>query len=360
MDAPPSAWTLRLAVVVLCIVWGSAWVVVRDGLDTLPPLFSAGVRFVIAGAFMAALAPWARRREGGTDPPAWLWLLVATTNFAIGYGIVYSVQQVLPSGLVSLLWAVYPVLMVLGAHFILDGERLGALQWLGFLLGFLGVAALFGSDVDSLGPTARRYSALLLLSPAATAAGTLTLKRHGSQCSSVVLNRNAMLFGGALLLLAALISGEALPSQWGARTILGMLYLALFGSVLTLGLYYWVLRHGSASRLSLTAYATPAIALSLGWVVRDEPIYASTVVGALLIAGGIAVANTRSDRDRDEDGLAPDHRAGLSSEDEQPERKHALLEREHEQLEHEGFAGTQRPPSSDRAVHSSDTRSFRE
>ncbi|MGH7149815.1 MAG: EamA family transporter, partial [Planctomycetota bacterium] len=148
----------------LCLIWGSTWVVIQEGLDDLPPLTSAAARFIVAAGGMTLLAAALGRREGGKSPTFRLSLVLATTNFAFSYAIVYWSETRLPSGLVSVLWAVYPMLQALLGHRYLPGERLDRAQFLGFGLGFLGVALLFVTDLRSIGPEAAPAGAVLLLS----------------------------------------------------------------------------------------------------------------------------------------------------------------------------------------------------
>ena len=123
---------MRLSMAVLCLIWGSTWIVLKGGLRDLPPFTSAGVRFLIAALIMLSVAAVLSRREGGSRPPVWLSLTQGTVNFAISYGIVYHCETVLPSGLVSLMWGVYPMLQALAGHWFLEDERLRSGQWFGF------------------------------------------------------------------------------------------------------------------------------------------------------------------------------------------------------------------------------------
>ena len=106
----PSTALVRVLLAMLCLIWGSTWVVIKGGLQDLPPFTSAGARFALAAVIMIGVAAILGRREGGTSPPAWLWIVQGTTCFAISYGIVYHAETILPSGLVSLLFGIYPML----------------------------------------------------------------------------------------------------------------------------------------------------------------------------------------------------------------------------------------------------------
>lgn len=284
---------MALAVVLLCAIWGSTWIVIKAGLRDLPVLSSAAARFSLAAVVFVLVAPLLHRREGGERPPRWLALVMGTFGFAVPYGIVYTVETVIPSGLTSVLWAVFPMMTAMLAHVWLPGERLGARQWLGFAVGLGGVAVLFLTDLRGIGPAALAAGALLLLSPLASAVGQVVIKRHGPQVSAALLNRDGMIVGAAGLWLVALPLERPLEAVLSPAAIGSVVYLALVGTVVAFGVYYWLLRWVSASRLSLIAYVTPAIALWLGWAAGSEPLAASTIGGSALILLGIALALRR-------------------------------------------------------------------
>jgi drug/metabolite transporter (DMT)-like permease len=285
-----------LLVAVLCMIWGSTWIVIKGGLRDLPPFTSAGARFAIAALVMVGLAACLQRREGGSPPPAWLWLVQGTLNFAIPYGVVYATETVLPSGLVALLWGVYPMLQALAGHWFLPNERLRPGQFAGFGAAFAGLVLLFRTDIHSFGPRGVPAALLLFLSPISVVVGTTLIKRYGGAVSSTLLNRNGMFVGAALLLAAAAVSERAAPAVWTTPAIASVLYLALAGTVLTFTLFFWLLRWTPAHRLALIAYLTPAIALTLGWLVGREPVTAATLGGALLILTGVAMVVHRRAR----------------------------------------------------------------
>lgn len=279
---------------------------IEEGLDDLPPFTSAAARFVVAAGGMSLLAAGLARREGGRSPTFRLSLVQGTTNFALSYAIVYWSETRLPSGLVSVLWAVYPMLQALLGHRYLPGERVGGAQFLGFGLGFLGVALLFLTDLRSIGPGAAPAGALLLLSPVAAAVGTTYVKKHGAAVSSLLLNRNGMALGAGMLGVVALLAERGAPVRWTRGAVLSVLYLALLGTVVAFGLFFWLLRHAPANRLGVIAYVTPAIALALGVLVRGEPVTGFTVGGLGGILLGIFLVHRRRGRPGAEGGRGYD------------------------------------------------------
>ena len=115
----PTPLAVALLVALLCAIWGSTWIVIRGGLEVLPPFTAAAARFVIAALAMTLVTAALRHREGGGKPPTWLWIALGTLNFFGSYAIVYRTETLLPSGLVALLWGVFPMLSALAGHFFL-------------------------------------------------------------------------------------------------------------------------------------------------------------------------------------------------------------------------------------------------
>ena len=289
----PSTTTIVVLVALLCLVWGSTWFVIGAGLKDLPPFTSAAVRFVVAAVIMTALAPVLSRREGGTRPPFVAWFWVGVLNFGASYAIVYWSETHIPSGLTSVLWSVFPMMMAVSGSLFLEGEKIRARQGLGFLLGFAGVTVLFATDLRALSSETVTAGLILLGSPLVSAVGTTIQKRHGGKSSSVLMNRNAMWVGALILCALALAFERSASRTWTPSAIGSVAYLSVLGTALTFSLYFWLLRHVAAYRLSMIAYITPAIALTLGTLVGKEPLTVWTIVGSATILVGVALVVVR-------------------------------------------------------------------
>jgi len=277
-----------LLVTVLCLVWSSTWWAIRICLEEQPPLSSCAVRFTIAGIAMALVTPRLRARERLPAPPTWLWVVCGLTNFGAGYGVLYVAETVVPSGIAAVLWAIFPLLMAGSATCFL-GERLKAVQWLGFAVSFAGIVVVFSGDLGGVDEHNVGYAWLLLLSPLIAAFGTTLVKKYGSQTSSVVLNRNGMLLGAALLMAAAFVREDPLAMTWSLRATMATLYLAVLGTTMTFGIYFWLLRTAPASMLSLINYVTPVLAMVLAALVGDGQHGVLAWTGAGLVVLGIAL-----------------------------------------------------------------------
>ncbi len=296
VSKPPSRGLIVILIALLSLVWGSTWIVIAGGLRDLPPFTSAAARFVLSAAAMTAIAPLLARKEGGTRAGWRLVLLAGSLNFGVSYAIVYWTETVLPSGIVCVLWAVFPMMMAASGSWFLTGERLRPRQWTGFALGFVGVALLFATDIGSFGAAGVPAALLLLVSPLVSCVGTVAIKRQAATVSSALMNRDAMWVGALILSALALGFERGAEPVWTGRAIASVVYLALGGTVTTFTLYFWLLRHTEAWRLSTIAYITPAIALLLGTFVGREPFTVWTLAGSLTILSGVVLATWRPRR----------------------------------------------------------------
>jgi len=287
LSAAPSPFKVAALTALLCLIWGSTWVVIAGGLESLPPFGSAAARFTLAALAMTGLAAAFARREGGVRPSLSLSLVLGALNFGGSYGVVYWSETHLPSGLTSVLWAVFPMLQAVLGHLYLPGERVGPAQLAGFGLGLAGVVLLFATVLRGIGPEAVPAGSILLLSPLVSAIGTTYVKKHGGGTSSLALNRNGMWIGAALLWAMTLLFEREAEFILDARAVGTVLYLALVGTVVAFGLYFWLLRHTTANRLSVIAYVTPGIALTLGVLVGREPFTPYTLAGLAAILAGV-------------------------------------------------------------------------
>lgn len=277
-----------LAIGLLCLIWSSTWYGIRICLQEQPPLTSAAIRFLVAGLAMAAVAPWLRARENVPSPPAWLWLTAGLLSFSGSYGILYFAEQFVPSGIAAVLWGIFPLLMAVSGMLFL-GERLGMRKLLGMLIAFGGILLVFGGGLGGIDVDNAHYALVLLLSPVVSAVGTTLIKKFGSGTSSVVLNRNGMLVGSLCLAAAALMLEQPLDATWSPRGVLALAYLALFGTALTFGIYFWLLRTTPASRLALITYVTPVLAMVLAAAVGDGDMDGNAWAGTVAVALGIVL-----------------------------------------------------------------------
>lgn len=301
MDGTRGQRSLAPGAVLACMalisaIWGSTWLVIRYGLRDVPPFTGASLRFFLSAGVMALLARAFAEREGGGRPPFIVILAQGICQFALNYGLVYVSETVIPSGLVSVLWAVFPLFVGLASHFVLKTEVLRGKQWLGIALSLGGVALLFATDLARVSARAVPMGLLVLLAPLSVTVSTLMIKQRAAGKSSLILNRDSMLIGAVVLGACALAFERDRPPTFTPVAIAAVLYLSLAGTVLTFGLYLWLLRYVPAYRLSLISFVTPVVALLVGAQFGREPLGLHTMLGTALVLAGVGLTLAKGRR----------------------------------------------------------------
>lgn len=287
----PSTGRMAGTLVLLTLVWGTTWSVIRVGLEGIPPLTGVSLRFGIAAAVLFVLA-WRKGVRFGTQPyERRLWVINGLLSFCVSYGVVYWAEQYVPSGLTAVLFATYPLFMGVLGHFLLSGERLDARSIVGIVVGFGGVAVIFSEDFEKLGgPMVATAAAVMLISPFVSAIASVAVKRWGRSIHPYSITAVPMLIAFVVMGVLALLFERDLPVRFDTRSVSALLYLALAGSALTFSLYFWLLKHFRATRLALITYAIPVVAVAIGAVALDEPITPKTIGGTALVIAGVAMA----------------------------------------------------------------------
>ncbi|HET7291775.1 MAG TPA: DMT family transporter [Vicinamibacteria bacterium] len=290
--ASPGAIPFYGAFLLLTLIWGTTWAVIRIGLEGLPPLTGVALRFVLAGAILLAVAPLLGVRFSWSRREVLLWLANGTLAFSVSYSVVYWAEQYIPSGLAAVLFATYPLFLALLAHVALPAERLSARAGGGVLLGFLGVAIIFSDDLRALGgETVRAVAGVFLLSPLVSAVATVVVKRWGAGIHPLSLAAVPMLLTGLLVGGLALVFEGQKALVFDARSLGALLYLAVVGSAVTFTIYYWLLARAPATRVGLLAYTIPIVAVAVGAAAFKEPVRARLLAGGAVVLAGVAIVN---------------------------------------------------------------------
>ncbi len=290
----PGPGRLHLAFVVLTVIWGSTWAVIRLGLEGVPPLTGVALRFAIAGAILLAMVRRFRVRFTWSREELGLWAMNGLLSFTASYTIVYWAEQYIPSGLAAVLFATYPLFVAVLAHFLLPGERLGGGAAGGILLGFAGVAVIFSDDLQLLGgANVREVALVMLLSPIVSAVATIAVKRWGVGIHPLSLTAVPMLMTAGVVGALALAFERHAAVVFDVRSVGALLYLAVFGSAVTFTIYYWMLARAPATRVALIAYTIPIVAVAVGALLFQEPIRPRVILGGALVLVGVAVVTRR-------------------------------------------------------------------
>lgn len=311
--------TLVSAFAAVYLIWGSTYLAIRFALETLPPFLMAAARFLVAGA---ALYLWCRLR-GVPRPEGVHWRAAAVSGFfmlLMGVGGVTWAEQFVPSGLAALIVSTVPLWLALMAWVGPDGLRPGPGEGAGIVLGLAGVAILVlpGGAFPGEGRVEPLGAAVLLTSAVAWAFGSLYGKsapRPDSHLFGVAL---LMLAGGGWLTLTGLLTGETsrlVLTEVSTLSVLSLLYLVVFGSIIAFSAYVWLLKVASPAQVGTYAFVNPVVAVYLGWALAGEPLTPRIALAAAIIVVGVALIVWRRPKaaGKDEKG-PPAKRPGVGKE----------------------------------------------
>lgn len=280
-----------LSYILICTIWGSTWLVIKVGLETLTPLMAAGCRFLVASSILFALIVLRGVKIPFNRVERSFYLIVALTSFSIPFALVYWGEQYVPSGLTSIIFAIYPFTVAFFSFLFIPTEKPTAGKILGIALAFAGIVSIFSSDVHASDPKALWGMAAVLCSAIMQGYSVIVVKKHGHSIHPFAITFVPMLTGAILLLASSALFEDLSRIQFTTKAFLSILYLGIFGSVATFVSYYWLLKKVEAILLSLTSFITPIIAVVLGVLFLGEELSPRTFLGSAFVLGGIAVAN---------------------------------------------------------------------
>ncbi|MSR36292.1 MAG: hypothetical protein EXR95_06555 [Gemmatimonadetes bacterium] len=296
-EHPPSTARLAAAFAAVYVIWGSTYLAIRVAIETIPPFTMAATRFLLAGA---VLYPWARARGDGPRPTAVHWrntVLLGALLLTCGNGAVVWAEQFVPSGLVALVVGMLPLWMVLVDWLWGPGPRPGLLLIAGLLWGLFGVGLLASSGGLSAGTGSPIVPALVVMGGGiAWAIGSIRAKQTDLPLQPGLAPAMEMLCGGALLLLLGVLTGELGRfdlAAVSARSLIAVLYLATFGSLIAFSAFVWLMKVTTPARVATYAYVNPVVALLLGWALADEPLTVRTLMAAATILSAVVLVATR-------------------------------------------------------------------
>lgn len=279
-----------LAFVVLVLAWSSAFSVVKVGLDYAPPVLFAGLRTLLSGVFMTAVAlVWGGDPNLRRDWRVFAFLGAFNVVLFIG-GQTFAVLY-LPSGTAAVLIYLQPILVGVLAWTVL-GEPLTATKIAGLLLGFAGIVAVSSAGLlDAAGEVTLVGVVSGVASALFWALGTVGFKKHEARISTLWAVALPFLLGGVVLTTLGLFTERLSDVSWTGPFVSSVLYSAFVGTGLAWLLFFGLVRAGEASRVASFIFVVPLAAVVIGAVVLDETLGPPLLAGAALVVSGIYLVN---------------------------------------------------------------------
>lgn len=293
--SPAPLWLIATALFTIYVIWGSTYLAIKYAVEALPPLSMAGARFLISGIILF----FAARLRGG-EPIAWpQWRSAAIVGVLLllgGNGLVCWAEKHVSSGVAAVLVATVPLWFVGLEWGIFGGAPPTIATIFGIFVGLSGVvllinpfAAASGTGVESVhggGAIALLFACFFW------AGGSLYSRRAQLPKSAILSTAMQMLCGGSALVLVGLMLGEFATldlKHFTPLSIGALLYLITFGSLIGFTAYGWLLKNVSPAVVSTYAFVNPAVAVFLGWLVRETQLTARTAIAIAVILLGVVV-----------------------------------------------------------------------
>lgn len=294
-DTRPPLWRIVIAFFGIYVIWGSAYIAIHFTIQTIPPFIGASGRFLVAGGLLYL---WIRR-QGVPNPTRRQWLSASVAGFLmflINNGLLVWSQQIVPSGMSSLIIGCSPIFIVLLDWLRPGGHRPPLQVFAGLALGAFGLALLVDpSHMLVSGPQVWIGVGALIIAALGWAIGTI-YNQHADLPPSTMMSTATQLFtGGVMLGILSLVTGETAhfdPASVSLTSFVALTYLALASSLFGYGSYVWLLRVIRPSIVSTYSYVSPIVALFLGWLLANEPLSWRTLIAAVIILGSVMVINS--------------------------------------------------------------------
>ena len=289
---PTPGWQIWTGLWIVYVVWGSTYLAIRVLVETMPPLLSGGVRFMLAGAILWIVVRLRVGREGVrvTRAQVLSCFVVGSLLVTGGNGLVMVGEVDVPSGLAALIIASVPLWVVI-YRFGLGRERVAPGTLAGVAAGFVGLALLLLPSGGNEEVTSWVGLLLVFLAAPLWALGSFLSGRRPLPANPFLSTALQMMLGGLTALVGGLLRGETADLDFGSfshDSLIAFAYLVVIGSLVAFTAYVWLLQHAPLSTVATYAYVNPVIAIFLGWAILSEEITASIVAGAAIVVASVA------------------------------------------------------------------------
>jgi drug/metabolite transporter (DMT)-like permease len=273
-------------------IWGSTYLAIRYAVETIPPLYAAGIRHLVSGTilllwcFAKKVRPTVSQIRSG--------VILGVLFFLFGHGPLHWAETRVPSGLASLLVATEPI-------FVFFLVALAAKRWqfswkvfTGVFLGLAGVGLLVGRTALTSSRGMIVASLAILFGALSWSAGIIYARKSDLAGHPLLMTALSSLFGGILLFTSATIFGEWRGfsfSSVAARSWEALAYLVVFGSLVAFSAYNWLLERYSPTLVATHTYVNPVVAVLLGWMLAGEKVTLNVGVAAAMVIGAVVLVD---------------------------------------------------------------------
>ena len=276
----------------LCIIWGTTWLALKISLNYIPPIFGLGLRFTISSIILWPILLRQRPKINRSSTAIKVYLSFSLLSFVAAYSLTYWGAQFIYSSLASIIWALLPIFVSIIAHFMLPSEPLTLRRFGGGLFGLAGVAFILSSnggqkEVQMIGVLAIFLAVVLASGP------NVYLKKHYKIVNPLHVNVISQTIAAIVLIPLSFLLEKPMATIWNSTSIITLVYLAIFGTVITWTIYFWLYNHISVNQISTLGLIPPVFASIIGWIFLGETYGYELFIGGALVLLGVYLIHSR-------------------------------------------------------------------
>ncbi|MFH1829563.1 MAG: DMT family transporter [Pseudomonadota bacterium] len=274
---------------IMCLIWGSTWLAMKIGLEDLPPFLFAGVRFAIAFVILGFVLKAQGFSLKLQKNEIWPILILGVFMIALPYGLVFWGQQYTNSAMGATLMCTLPLLIFPISYLMKSDEELNLSKLLGVVIGLSGVFVIFYPKLTG-GGTSLKGDLAIFASVFIYSFTTVYLKKYAAHISIKKCVFYQLLVGAPLLIIFGLLVESPhrfIDGLMHWKALVALLYLAVFGSLVTFLIYYWLIRRIGAVASASAIFIEVGLAVFLDWAVMSVIPHAYTWVGMAFIFLGV-------------------------------------------------------------------------
>jgi len=293
-------YKLVFALICVAFVWGTTFLGIRIAVESIPGWYVAGFRQLLASLVIFFLLLYRRKLRWIGWRNTSYQIILSLLMLVVANGLVTLAEESINSSLASLLNATIPILVFVGSLVIgLEKFRIRALC--GILLCLSGILFIFWNNIKELAdPNYKNGIILMFCAVLGWASGILFSKKIAFKTNNISLNLFYQFAFSAIvqLAIAYFFYDDFSPENWTTKSVLAIIYLAIFGSIITFFAFHYALSKITPIQVSILSYINTIIAIFLGWLILDEPISLKFIVATILIISGVFITNYKPKKQR--------------------------------------------------------------
>ena len=284
-------WLLLLA---LGFMWGTSYVFIRLGVETLGTFTLIAARLGIGLALLVTVVVLAKEPLPRSPRIYGHLIVMACVNIVVPFALITTAERSVDSNLAAIINGSVPLFVIFFAALFLHDEPLTVNRLGGLVIGYLGVIILVSKSLLGGGGTESSVSAELALVGSAIAygAGAVYARRNVRGLRPMIPALFQVGFAFVIVAVIALVAENPIGQSWTGNAIFAVVWLGLLGSGFAYLANFRLLSRIGATRTSLVAYLLPVVGIISGALMFNEQVDGRLIAGTILILAGVALVNS--------------------------------------------------------------------